>query len=90
MGAVLSLATTFFTAPIIITISFLLSEKPGLQSLKSLKVLIISLVLWLLLLVQAGGDETKSDSSSIAMIISYLSSVVFLISGTVIVKSKLK
>jgi len=90
MGAIFSVACTVFTAPVVIGATLLFRrDAAALQNLKSFKVMLISFILWLLLLSQAGfGEGPGSDEGGWAITPSYLSSVIFIISCVMLMIGK--
>ena len=87
MGAVISILFTIVSAPFVIGITYKQRHIASLRHLKSFKVLIISFILWLLLLSQA-GLSTGPDASDWKKWPPYLSSIIFMISGTLLMSAK--
>jgi hypothetical protein len=89
MGAFISVLYTVFTAPVVIGVTFLLRRTAALQNLKSVKVMLISFILWLLFLSQVGfsvGPDALDGNW--AAVPSYLSSVIFIMSGIMLMTGK--
>ena len=89
MGAIVSILFTIVTAPVIIAITFQQRHVAALLHLKSFKVMLISFILWLLLLSRAGiSSGPGAASGQWAVVPSYLSSVIFIISGIMLMSGK--
>ena len=89
MGAIISVLFTLVSAPFVIGITYKQRHITALLHLKSFKVLIISFILWLLLLSQAGlstGPDATRDAWKKWP--PYISSIIFLISGTLLMIGK--
>ena len=87
MGAVVSILFTIVSAPFVIGITYQQRHISALLHLKSFKVMIISFILWLLLLSRA-GFSTGPDANDWKKWPPYLSSVIFMISGTLLMTGK--
>ena len=90
MGAIVSILYTVVVSPVVIGVCAMLRNMPVLQKIKWIYVLVISAIIWLIALSQAGfstgPDERKLSKYS--MVISFITSLVVVASTTFLILFK--
>jgi hypothetical protein len=90
MGAIVSILYTVVVSPVVIGVCAMLRKMPVLQKIKWIYVLVISAIIWLIALSQAGFSTGPGERklSKYSMVISFITSLIVVASTTFLILFK--